>query len=377
MDAVELTRALIGYNTTNPPGREASCVLFVAGLLEAGGFAVEVQHFESDRANLIARWPGADADAAPLVLTGHVDTVPLGVAPWSVDPFEGPIQNGKLYGRGASDMKSGVAAMVVAALRHTSSGPRLRRGLTLIFTSGEETGCAGALRLLEPGAPDLGPASAMIVGEPTGNRISTGHKGCMAVRVHTAGVTAHSSMPHKGTNAIYRAAHGVSVIERHHLVADSDPLLGSPTINVGMIQGGMNYNSVPDAAEFTVDVRTTPAMVHDQLQASLHLALGADVSLERFVDMPPVRTDEADPFVRMAFAVSNQVLGRDANPTPLGIPFFSDASVLTPKLGCPTIILGPGEPDMAHQTDEYCRVDRLLAAVELYEAMIEAWCGPH
>jgi succinyl-diaminopimelate desuccinylase len=374
-DVVELTRALLAFDTTNPPGREADCAAFVARHLETLGLDVEVQTFDDERANVVARWPGEDADARPLMLAGHLDTVPLGMAPWSVNPFAGEIREGRLYGRGVSDMKAGVAAMIAAVARTTLGGRRLRRGLTVIFTSGEETGCAGALRLLDPGAPPLGLASAMIVGEPTANRISTGHKGCVAVHARAGGVTAHSSMPQRGTNAIYRAAQAVGRVERHSFETAPDALLGAPTINVGMIRGGLNYNSVPDEATFTVDVRTTPGMDHDAVQRDLAQVLGEAVSLKRFVDMPPVFTAADEPFVELAFEISKKVLGDGANLKPLGIPFFSDASVLTPQLGCPTVILGPGEPDLAHQTDEYCRIDRLLAAVDLYEALISAWCG--
>lgn len=375
IDAIELTRDLIAYDTTNPPGREAACAALVATLLEGSGFRVQAYPFDADRTNLVARCAGEDADAPPLIMTGHLDTVPLGMAPWSVDPFAGEIKDGLIYGRGASDMKAGVASMIAAAARRLKRVGRMRRGLTLIFTSGEETGCAGALRLLQDGGSELGQASAMIVGEPTGNRISTGHKGCLAVRVAAKGVTAHSSMPHKGVNAIYHAARAVGRVEDHCFRETPHSLLGLPSINVGMIKGGMNYNSVPDAADFTVDVRTTPNMDHGEVEAELREILGGEMHIERFVDMPAINTATSDPFAQFAFETMAGILGPDADRAPLGIPFFSDASVLTPSFGCPTLILGPGEPELAHQTDEYCRVDRILAAVDLYEALIAGWCS--
>lgn len=375
IDAVELTRDLIAFDTTNPPGREATCAAFLATLLEASDFGVRRYEFGSDRMNLVAGWPGEDADRPPLVLTGHLDTVPLGKTPWSVDPFAGDVKDGFMYGRGASDMKAGVAAMVASAVRRKEKMKRTRRGVTLVFTSGEETGCAGALELAADAAHTLGAASAMIVGEPTGNRISTGHKGCLAVKVTAKGTTAHSSMPHTGNNAIYRAARAVGHVEGYSFQENPDPLLGLPTINVGMMNGGMNYNSVPDTAEFTIDVRTIPAMEHANVEAELKGMLGNDLIVERFVDMPAIRTIASHPFVEFAFATSARVLGPEAEQGPLGIPFFSDASVLTPSLGCPTLILGPGEPELAHQTDEYCRIDRVLAAVDLYEALIAGWCS--
>lgn len=375
MDALELTRALLRFDTTNPPGREAECGRFIAEILKEAGFAVECQTFEVDRVNVVATFAASDSGEAPLVLTGHIDTVPLGAAPWSVDPFQGEIRDGRLYGRGVSDMKAGVAAMIVAAIRATRLSLPLRRGLTLIFTSGEETGCVGALALAEGNPALLGSASAMIVGEPTGNRIATGHKGCVAMRARVKGVTAHSSMPGRGVNAIYAAAKAISRVEQYQPDGAGDDLVGAPTVNVGMIEGGLNYNSVPDAAQFTIDVRSTGDMSHDVEQARLADLVGADITLERFVDMPPVTTSETDPFVAVVENALLAVCGAAAEVGKIGLPFFSDASVFHPRFGCPTVILGPGEPDMAHQTDEYCDIEKIGVAVSIYQHIIDRWCG--
>ncbi|QNA85438.1 M20 family metallopeptidase [Sphingomonas sp. So64.6b] len=373
ISAIELTRALLAFDTCNPPGLEAESGRYLAHLLEMNGFVVETQDFAPHRLNIIARLDGSDADAAPLVLTGHLDTVPLGAAPWSRDPFNGELSDGRLYGRGVSDMKAGVAAMACAAIRF-ARGPRLRRGLVLVFTSGEETGCIGALAFANAARPLVHRASAMLVGEPTANRISTAHKGCVAVKAHTTGITAHSSMPEKGENAIYAAAQAVARIAGHVPAGRVDPLLGCATINVGMITGGLNYNSVPDAAEFTVDVRTVPGMDHDMVHASLADLLGNAVRLERFVDMPPVGTAADHRFVGVLRDIVADVFGSDANLEPLPIPFFSDASVFQPLWRCPTIIIGPGEPSQAHQTDEWCEAEAIPMAVEIYARTIAAWC---
>jgi len=373
MDAISLTRDLLRYDTTNPPGIEGECGRFLARLLSSQGFHVTVQPFDVDRLNIVAQIAGSDSESAPLVLTGHFDTVPLGTQAWTMDPFAGDVKDGKMYGRGVSDMKAGVAAMIVAATRHVERRPK--RGITLIFTSGEETGCAGALALATHAPGMIGRASAMIVGEPTGNRIATGHKGCLAVRAKSQGVTAHSSMPDSGNNAIYAAAEAVGRISNFHPLAQADPLLGLPTKNVGTITGGLNYNSVPDSCEFTVDVRTVPGMDHDRVQNDLAEVLGPDIAVERFVDMPPVGNVDGDPFVAVFDAAVRHVLGVSVETKPIGIPFFSDASVFQPKFQCPTLLFGPGEPAMAHQTDEWCRVDNIAASVDVYDEAINRWCS--
>lgn len=374
-DVVEYTRQLIRFDTTNPPGHEAECGAFTAKTLADAGFHVEEQRFGDSRMNVIATLPGEDPEAGPLVLTGHLDTVPLGKAEWSYPPFGADIIDGKLYGRGASDMKSGVAAMIGAGLRFAElSGGKPARGLTIVLTSGEETGCAGALHLVKEGRDFLGKASAMIVGEPTANRISTAHKGALFIAAKTAGVTAHSSQPEQGVNAIYKAARAISKIEDYGFNEKPHPLLGSPTINVGMVSGGMNVNSVPDHAEFTIDIRTNAAKAHGDFFSDLKQYLGEDVTLSTFTDMPAISTSVDDPFTKLVAGVCRQVLDADASPNPVGLPFFTDASALNSHYQCPTLILGPGEPPTMHQTDEYCFVHRITEALEIYSKIAGLWC---
>lgn len=365
--AVALTQALIRFETVNPPGDEAACAQYLAGLLQAEGFAPELHLFGERRFNLICRLAGADGSLAPLVLTGHIDVVPLGAAPWTHAPFAGAIEGDRLYGRGSSDMKSGVAAMVRAFVAAASRRPA--RGVTLVLTGGEEVGCQGAghLRQAQPAA--LGGASAMLVGEPTANKVVRGHKGALFVRATVRGVTAHSSMPELGDNAIYRAARAVLQVEDTRWPAVDGGFLGASTINVGLIKGGLNANSVPDHAEFTLDVRSGDGLNHGAALATLRDRLGERVELEPIIDMPPVLTAEADPFFQ---AVSRAASGAA---TDRGATYFSDASVFQPHYGCPTVLLGPGEPDQAHQVDEYCQVSRIAEAESIYGRVIDAWCG--
>lgn len=375
-DAVAYTQELVRFDTTNPPGREAECVEHVARTLEAFGFRVMRQRLDDARMNAVAVLPGTDSTLMPLVLTGHLDTVPLGAAPWTCAPFGGEILEGKLYGRGASDMKGGVAAIVAAAGRlgeQTNGAPR--RGLTVVLTCGEETGCAGALHLIENSRASLGAASGLIVGEPTANRIAIAHKGALFIAAEADGVTAHSSRPELGVNAIYKAARAITKVEDYGFNEPPHPLLGSPTINVGMMTGGMNVNSVPDSARFTIDIRTTAANGHERVFEELKTYLGPGVSLKTFTDMPAVSTQIDEPLVQLALAACREVLGEDRAQDPHGLPFFTDASVLERHYRCPTVILGPGEPAAMHQTDEYCRVDRIQEAVSIYAMIVHRWCA--
>ena len=222
--ALELTQDLIRIDTVNPPGNERACIEPLERLLAEAGFINTIHDFGPGRANLVAR-KGSSGEKPPLCFTGHVDTVPLGLQPWSVDPFAAEITDGKLFGRGSSDMKSGVAAFTVAAI---ALADRLdgTPGVVLVITAGEEIGCAGAFDLARQNGA-LNEAGAMVVAEPTSNRPLAGHKGALWLNARTKGVTSHGSMPEKGDNAIYKAARAISKLEdfdfnvaRHELMGD-------------------------------------------------------------------------------------------------------------------------------------------------------------
>lgn len=180
---LELARQLLGFNTINPPGSEADCMRFFADWLDDSGFEVSLSSFGEGRCNLIASLPGAKS-GKPLAFTGHLDTVPLGNARWQYDPFGSQMEDGRLYGRGSSDMKAAIAAFAVACV-HQREAILAGRGAVLLITGGEETGCDGARALIASATlPEVG---ALIVGEPTANYPVIGHKGALWLRCETRG----------------------------------------------------------------------------------------------------------------------------------------------------------------------------------------------
>ncbi|MDP7215489.1 MAG: M20 family metallopeptidase [Rhodospirillales bacterium] len=366
---VELTRTLVAFETINPPGNERPCAEHLGGLLEDGGFFVSYHDFADTRTSLVARIGGA-SDTKPLCFTGHIDVVPLGAAPWSVDPFAGEIADGKLYGRGTTDMKSGVAAFVVAGLnlaKDFAKGP----GVVLVITAGEETGCEGAYHLAGLGDV-LGEAGAIVVAEPTSNQPWIGHKGALWLKARTTGVTAHGSMPEQGDNAVYKAARAIGQLEDFDFNIARHQVLGKPTLNVGSVHGGLNINSVPDLAEVGIDIRTILDQDHATLRSQLTGYLGEDVELESVVDVGGVLTDPADEWMQEVHEIMTEIL--DGPPESRTAPYFTDASALTPAYGGPpTVILGPGEAVMAHQTDEYCLVNKIGEARDAYIEIASRW----
>jgi succinyl-diaminopimelate desuccinylase len=182
-------------------------------------------------------------------------------------------------------------------------------------------------------------------------------------------------MPQVGVNAIYKAARAALKLESLRFDVAPDPLLGGPTANVGTFAGGLNVNSVPDEATFTIDLRTIPAQRHGQLRAQLADLFGPDIELTPIVDLEGIRTDERHPFVRSAIDAVERATG--ARPQPGAATYFTDGSVLAPALGGPpAVVLGPGEMALCHQTDEWCSVEKIDQAVEAYVAIGQRWCAP-
>ncbi|WP_283810686.1 M20/M25/M40 family metallo-hydrolase [Bradyrhizobium sp. S69] len=319
----------------------------------------------------MARLEAAMAARPPLVFTGHLDTVPLGTRPWTFSPFEGDVRDGKLYGRGVSDMKAGVAAAVAAAVEAATGRPN--RNIALILTASEEAGCVGARSIVETGG--LGIASALVIAEPTGNLPVIGHKGALHLRVNAAGATAHGSMPELGVNAIYHAAAAIGRIEAYSLSrTPAHDWLGKETAVVGTIRGGQNLNSVPDACEFTIDILTVGDRAHAAILVEIGEVLGEHASVaETVANLPSVFTEPEHPFIACVLRILRK--RRPEVAFELGImPYFSDGSVLQPGYGnCPAIILGPGEASQAHQTDEFCFVPNIRDAKDIYIDLCRSW----
>jgi succinyl-diaminopimelate desuccinylase len=373
VDPIALTQELVRCDTVNPPGNEDACIAQLQALLSAAGFACTRAELAPGRTSLLARIGGRGSDAR-LCFTGHVDVVPLGSAPWRRDPFGAEIVDGRLYGRGSSDMKSGVAAFVCAALALATD---LRRsgGLTLVITAGEETGCEGAFQLVGDARlrAELGTADALLVGEPTANQPLLGHKGAFWLAARASGKTAHGSMPEHGDNAVYKIARAALALEHIEFGVAPHALMGSPTLNVGTVSGGININSVPDSAEIGIDIRTIAGQDHEEVLRCVCRTLGSQIGLRKLLDVGSVYTAPDDAWVRSAYAICERHTGEA--PQPATVTYFSDAAALREPLGTPpTLILGPGEPDMAHQTDEYCVVERIRQAEAIYRDIILAQC---
>ena len=370
LDSLALTRKLLAFNTVNPPGDERDCAHFLRKLLEDGGFVVRYYEFADKRSTMIAKLPGA-RDKLPICFTGHLDTVPLGATDWTRDAFGGEVDGDKLYGRGASDMKSGVAAIVLMALRLAEMKNR-RADMTLILTAGEETTCEGAGYVAGLDGV-IGRAGALIAGEPSANVPYIAHKGCVRYAVKIKGVAAHGSMPEQGVNAIYKAADAITKLAAFDFDVPPHSFLGKPTLAVTMVTGGTAINMIPAEATISMDIRTLPGQTEADIRNKLETVLGGEVEFQRLCSANSVGTDATHEWVQQVFDIMGKLAGK--RPVPDGASYFTDCSVLTPTFGNPpTIILGPGEPEMAHKTDEFCYLSKIEVAVEAYTKIAQAWC---
>lgn len=371
---LQLTRDLLHFNTINPPGMERDCARHLGKLLESAGFDVKYHEFAEARTSVVATI-GGRREKPPICFTGHIDIVPLGTAAWSKDPFAGETSGDQLFGRGSTDMKSGIAAFVVAAIKlapFLKSSP----GIVLVLTASEEVGCEGAKYLAE--AKLLDRAGAIVVAEPTANYPYIGHKGLMWVEIETKGKTAHGSMPEQGENAILKMNKVIDKLEhfdwKHQCGVDCHHVMGRPTMNIATIHGGLNTNSVPDSARLTVDVRTVPGIDHVHLCHSIQTLIGDVGKVRKIVDTPTLYS-EPDEWIESVYATATPFI--DGAPTPKTIMFSTDGADLKRGYGgaAPTVIIGPGQPEMAHQTDEWCSVNRIDQSVEIFEKIMRDWNG--
>jgi succinyl-diaminopimelate desuccinylase len=368
-EVVGLCQELIRIVSVNPPGDEIRIAEYVGGILSKAGLEVEIIRHSPARASLLAVLKSS-RQIAPLLYSAHFDTVPLGVEKWSHEPFDAVISDGRIWGRGAADMKGGMAALIVAATELARSGLPLRGDLILALTAGEEVDSLGATAIAS--RSQLGPVQAVIIPEPSDNDIYIAEKGALWLELSTHGKTAHGAMPELGDNAVLMMVDLIRELQKLQIPFKEHPMLGGFSMSVNTIQGGMKTNVVPDNCVVTVDMRTVPGQRHE---AIVEWVKGMIAELSRrnpsfrasvkvTNDRLPVETSPEEPAVRLFVDIVEELLGD--RPTPKGVRYYTDATALVPAFKAPMIICGPGDPKLAHQPNENIVIEKLVQAVKIY-----------
>lgn len=373
-ETLALSQALIRVNTVDPPGNELVAARIVEQVLAQEGIACELIPIGEGRANLLARLKGT-GERKDLVYSAHFDTIPAEPSEWSRDPFGGEVAGNRLYGRGATDMKAGMAAMVMAAIAIKRSGAALMGDLVLALTAAENSNCLGAEAFVTGGR--LRNAGALLISEPSSLDVFVAEKGALWLRATASGNYGHNAFSEGRAgdrgNAILRMAEFLGRVQSLKIAAPAHRHLGPPTINVGLINGGVSRPIIAHRCTADIDVRTVPGLELAAVLAQFRDIAGPYVTVEQTGFKPPVDTPDDDPFVTLCLAATQVARGMPVKPA--GVGYYSDGTVLAPALGVPLVIIGPGETGMSGAVDEHCELEKLAISTRIYEDVARRYLG--
>ncbi|HWB57890.1 MAG TPA: M20 family metallopeptidase [Chthoniobacteraceae bacterium] len=372
-NVIELLQALVRIPSVNPHGDagvaetgEKRCAEFVGGVLESIDAKVELREVQPGRPNVVGVFPTDKPGKDRIVFAPHTDTV--SVVGMTIDPFGGELRDGRVWGRGSSDTKGTMAAMLWALRELREKIPSLPYEIQFVGLMSEEAGQDGSKAFsaeLRADCDARGVKAFAVVGEPTGFDIVHAHKGALWLTLTTRGRAGHASAPEKYDNAIYKMADLIRCLRDEIAPAFASikgPLLGSPSVSVGVCHGGSKTNIVPDRCVAQVDIRTIPGEFDALTFVSQKLrAVCPDVEIEPLIS-PPLYTDPAHPLIRALETAGGKCAGAS---------WFCDAAIFA-QAGIPAIAAGPGSIAQAHTADEFLAVADLQAGVEFYKRFIEA-----
>jgi acetylornithine deacetylase/succinyl-diaminopimelate desuccinylase family protein len=378
MNVAELLQQLIRIPSPNPPGDCAQISAFCADFLRTAGYTTQ-RIAPDNRAWSVVATIGNDMGPS-IMLHAHIDTVPLGQnARWNWDPFSGVLADGRIYGLGSVDDKAPLAAMLSVAADIATRSEQVRGRLVIVCAADEEVGGTLGTRWLADNG-FLPQCDFVVVGEQTANRVATANKGVVRATFRIGGRTAHATHPANGRNAINRMAHLILDLERYQrevLDKRHHPLLGSPSINVGTIAGGVSANVVADACLIRVDRRMIPGEDPEAVKAELAAVAAVrqahdpdcTYSVDEFLISPAFEAHAHDPLTARLLAISAAVTNTPAEP--VGYLPGSDAKHLTGVARQGMVVFGPGTYEVAHAPDEYTTVADLEATYTILHQFAE------
>ena len=372
-EKVQILADLVAIKSVND--HELQVAKYLQHLFAKYGITAKLLPLAANRADLVAE---IGSGAPVLGVSGHMDVVTAGeLTQWHSDPFTLTERDGHLYGRGATDMKSGLAALVIAMITIQQNHLLKRGTIRLMATAGEEVGEQGSRYLKDQGYMD--DVAALLIAEPTGYRIATAHKGSMDIELTSHGIAAHSSMPEQGYNAIDPLMK--LLVQANQIFRSTDKAnteLGRLTFNTTVFNGGDQVNSIPAQASAKVNVRTIPEfnndLVADRLEKMVAAAnqSGAKLKLDIYMSQPSIQTTGDSRFVHLAQQIGSQYAGQAV--LTFALNPVTDASNLVVDKGpqFPLAVFGPGN-DTPHQVDEYVDRQMYLNFIDLYTKLFTTY----
>lgn len=369
--ALRLLTELLSIPSVNGRDDEGAVARWLCRTFQSAGLSAFVQEIDGTHANVVAVLKGID-NSDPAVWNGHLDTVPYGdESAWHTDPAVPTERDGLLYARGASDMKSGLAAMAYALCAYAASGRRPARRTVFLGTCDEERGGLGASAILRDNL--LPPCSTLLIGEPTGNQFGVAQKGCIWLQIHVAGKTSHGAYPEQGCNAVERGFELAAALKKE-VGTYRHPVLGGATAQITRIEGGVAPNMTPDQCTLLMDIRTVPGLTEEMiLNFAASFAKKSVLQYNETVlkfgwkilncrEAIEIRPDHPL-LLRLREAVNRRCGGG----RPIGINFFTDASILVrDRPETAVLLFGPGEPELAHRPNESVGLERYYQAIDVF-----------
>jgi acetylornithine deacetylase/succinyl-diaminopimelate desuccinylase family protein len=388
-EIIELTRDLVRIPSENPPGNEEEISQYVSEKMEALGFKIEFVEPEPKRVNTLGILEG-NSRGINFLFNGHYDTVPIGnLEFWSMDPFEGMVEERKIYGRGAGDMKGGIASAIIAAQAMIECGIRLKGNFLIHAVSDEETGSKfGTRYLVENGYESRENVDLAVIGEGSvfKNKIyaRTAVRGLQWLKIVSKGKAVHGSRPEEGVNAVLNMCKILLALNKHTFKFTPHSLLPKPTIAAGtLINGGTKANVIPELCEAVCDVRVIPGMssedVINEAQDVINKLKKKDPDINAEVSSlfwwPTSEISKSENVFQIANSAVRNVSGYDL--VPRGTSGSNDTAWLTGIAKIPAMAFGPGDnyQSGAHGANEWVSIDRLVDFAKIYGLMAIEACG--
>ena len=377
-DAVALTRALVKIDSRNPtlsadgPG-ERDAALALGKILEDWGFSVSISDSSPGRPNLVARLGPADSPA--MMFAGHLDTV--GVEGMTHDPFSADMNGGRIYGRGSCDMKSGVAAMCVGALRaYRLAGNSPKRQIVIAAVADEEYESLGMRALLDSGIR----AECAVLTEPTKLAICPAHRGFVWIEIAFTGRAAHGSRYDVGIDAIRHAGlllAELDALEAGPLHTRSHSLLGRPSLHASTIVGGIGMSTYPDRCILRIERRTIPGESEqtavDEVTSALERVRARRPQIEASVKLIAAQQPSDVAPDALVVRMLETALKAEAMPAKIeGLSAWTDAALLN-AAGISAVCFGPGDIALAHAAEEFVPVDEIEKATTVLQRVAFEW----